>query len=624
MPGNNILNNSSIEQRIDALNNESWTTRNTNTERALEMAHEACDKSAKLNYDTGLAYSLRNLAICNQLLANYDLSLKYCFEALPFFEILNEQKGMATVYSCIGTDFFLMSDYENSLSYHLKALKIREEIKSPPDQSSSLLNIASVYASIKDYDNALNYYSRSEQLARGLNDKNIWARVLNGIGGTYMVRGDYEKAIEYYMKSLAIKTQVGDTRGTASTLHNMGDCYIELRDFENAQQCLIQSMKIAVEFGDRNTEAACLQNIGRLFLVKNMLLEAVEQLKRALLIYSDLKTKKEISNCHKLLADAYLHMGDYRAALAHTNKHYKLKEEVASLESAKKIENMSLLRQIESMKNESEIERLKNVELKAAYRQIEDKNRNILDSIEYAKYIQQTLLPNEESIKNSFPDSFIFFKPKDIVSGDFYWHHHTAENSLIAVADCTGHGVPGAFMSLAGNNMIEHIVKVKQIVEPAEVLYELNNAIANTFNDDDERASLKNGMDIAFCSINLVTLQLNYAGAHNSLYIVRNNELSEIDADRIAMGNKLNQQFKQHAIQLHKGDTLYLFSDGYADQKGGDDRKKFYYPPFKQLLTDISPLPMNEQREALYYTVKEWMKNETQIDDMTVVGVKIN
>jgi serine phosphatase RsbU (regulator of sigma subunit)/tetratricopeptide (TPR) repeat protein len=623
VPDNNVLNKVSIQQRIDALNEESWATRNSNTERALELAHEACEVSTKLNYDKGIAHSLRNMAICNQLLSNYDVSLKYCFEALPFFETLNETKGMATTYSCIGTDFFLMSDYENSLLYHLKALKIREEIKSPPDQSSSLLNIASVYASIKDYDNALNYYSQSEQIARGLNDKSIWSRVLNGIGGTHMMRGDHEKAIECYIQSLAIKNQVGDIRGTASTLHNMGDCYIELRDFENAQQCLMESMKIAVEFGDRSTEAACLQNIGRLFLVKGMLLEAVDQLKRALFIYSDLKIKKELSNCHKLLADAFIHIGDYRAALSNTNKYYRFKEEVSSLESAKKIENMTLLRQIESMQKESEIERLKNVELKTAYQEIEDKNRNILDSIEYAKYIQETLLSHEEDIKQSFPDSFVFFKPKDIVSGDFYWHHRIDDKALIAAVDCTGHGVPGAFMSLAGNNMIDHIVKVKQVYEPALVLHELNNSIAHTFKDEDERVSLKNGMDIAFCSIDLNTLQLKYAGAHNSIYVVRAGELTEVRADRIAMGNQLDQVFEQHTFQLENNDIIYLFSDGYADQKGGEHRRKFYYPPFKQLLLDISSLPMNEQREALYYTIKEWMKRENQIDDMTVMGIRV-
>lgn len=623
MSESEAVNKISNQQRIDTLTQESWAIRNLNTERALELALEARELSEKLNYPLGIAHSLRNMAVCNQLLSNYDTSLKLCFEALPFFEELHEKRGLATIFSCIGTDSFLMSDYENSLRYHFQALKIREEIEKKSDQSSSLLNIANVYSSIKDFDNALKFYLQSERIARDLDDKSIWSRVLNGIGGIYMVSGDNEKAIECYIQSLAIKNNIGDKRGTASTLHNIGDCYIELNDFENAQKCLMESMKIAVEFGNRNTEAACLQTIGRLFLVQGKLPEAIDQVKRALFIYTDLKTKKDLSYCHKLLADAYEHLGDHKAALIHTNKYYQLKEEASSLESAKKIENMMLLSEIDSMKKESEIERLKNVELKTAYTQLDDSRRNILDSIEYAKYIQQTLLSHEDDIKQSFPDSFVFFKPKDIVSGDFYWHHRVGDKALLAVVDCTGHGVPGAFMSLAGNNMIEHIVKVKQVYEPSLILQELNNAIAHTFKDEDEKVSLKNGMDIAFCSIDLSTLQLQYAGAHNSMYIVRNGQLTEAKADRIAMGNQLDQVFEQHTFQLEKNDILYLFSDGYADQKGGDLRKKFYYPPFQLLLLDICTLPMDEQREALYYTLKEWMKNEKQIDDVTVVGVRV-
>jgi len=620
---NNVINKITSQQRADFINEESWSIRNSNTQRALELAHEGYDLSSKLNYTNGVAYSLRNLAICHQLVSSYDVSLKHCFDALPVFESLNDHKGMAAIYSCIGTDFFLMSDYENALLYHLKALNIREEINSIPDRSSSLLNIASVYASIKDYDNALNYYSQSELLAKGLNDKSIWARVLNGIGGIYMVRDDHEKAIECYIQSLSIKHEIGDIRSTASTLHNIGDCYIELGDFKNAKECLMQSMKIAVEYGDRKFEAAGLQNIGRLFLVRGMLPEAIDQVKRALFIYNDLKTKKEQSACYKLLADAYRLLGDYKAALDNISRHYELKEEVSNLESAKRVENMILLRQIESMKNESEIERLKNVELKTAYNQIEIKNRNILDSIEYAKYIQETLLSHEADIKQAFPESFVFFKPKDIVSGDFYWLHRFDNKVLIAVVDCTGHGVPGAFMSLVGNNMLDHIVKVKQISEPGQILAELNNSIADTFRNENEKMSLKNGMDIALCSIDLKTFEMQCAAAHNAVYFVRENELAEIKADRIAMGSQCNQLFQQHSLQLQKGDVLYLFTDGYADQKGGTDRKKFYYPPFKQFLSEISSQSMIEQKKALYYTMLEWMKSETQTDDMTVIGIRI-
>ena len=625
MPAGNALNTVSIRERIDLLIAESWGIRTTNTQRSLELAQEAFELASKLNYENGIAHALRNQAICYQLLSNYNISLKYCFEALPHFEKIAENKGIAAIYSCIGSDFFMMSDYENALLYHLKALKIRQELESPFDEGASLLAVGNVYASINDYDNAIKFYTQSEQKVYNINDRSIWARVLNGMGGLHFKRKEYEKAIEFYIKSLTIKNEIGDERSTASTLHNMGDCYIEQRDLKNAQECLLESIKVAVRYGDRHIEASCLQNIGRLFLVKELIPEAIDQVKRSLFIFNDLGSTREQSTCYKLLSDAYVQLKEYKIALEYATKHFQLQAEAHELESAKKIENLTLLREIELMKNESEIERLKNVELKMAYQQIEDKNRNILDSIEYAKYIQQRLLPHADEIKNSFPDSFIFFKPKDIVSGDFYWHHRTADKILFAVVDCTGHGVPGAFMSLVGNNMISNIVKVSQIYEPVKILKALNNSIAETFANEAEieKRSLKNGMDIALCAFDPVTLEMHYAGAHNSIYLVRGQVLTEIKADSIAMGQQVDQQFTQHVIQLEKNDIVYLFSDGYADQKGGERRKKFYYPPFKQMLLDLSILPMDEQRNALYYTIKEWMKNEMQIDDMTVIGIKI-
>ncbi len=609
--------------RVDLLIEKAWTIRLSDTQRALELSQEAYGLLVNSDDTKGLASGLRNLAICNQILLDFENSLLFCYQALPLYESLKDEKGVALIYSFIGTNFFQLSDYENALMYHLKALKIREQLKSDVDHSSSLLSIANVYATIKEYEKALGYYLESEKLAIGLSDKTVWAKVLNGIGGMHMACGDYEKAIDCFIQSVNIKKELGDIRSTASTLRNMGDCSIELRDFENAQQCLMESKKIAVEFGDRSIEAACLQTFGKLFLVKKMLPEAIDQARRSLGIFTELKSIKEQSNCHKLLADAWFLKGGFELAYTHLNSYFLLKEEVTHLESAKKIENLILVRQIETMKNESEIERLKKVELKTAYRQIEEKNNNILDSIEYAKYIQETLLPNEESIKLSFKESFVFFLPKDIVSGDFYLHYRIGDKVLLAVVDCTGHGVPGAFMSLAGNNILEHIIKTQKVYEPKFVLKELNNAIVEKFKKGDELSSAKNGMDIAFCSIDTTTLQMEYAGAHNPVYLVHSGELTEMKSDRIIIGINGDQEFSQQKIQLQKGDMVYLFSDGFADQKGGGKGLKFYYPPFKQLLMDISAYAVAEQKSQLGLRLAEWKGSEGQTDDVTVIGLRL-
>jgi len=611
------------ERTIDFLNEEAWSKRESSSQQAMDLANEAFQKSTEINYNRGKAFSLLNLAVCNRYLSNYYDSLNYCLEAKPLFELLKEKNGLASVYSCIGTDYFEFGDYENSLHFHLHALKLRQELKNAADQSSSLFNIAGVYASIKDYDNALDYYSRSEKIARELSDKTNWTKILNGIGGLHMMRSDFEKAIECYIQSVNIKKEIGKIRSTASTLHNMGDCYIDMKEFDQARECLKDSMKIAVDYGDRKIEGTCMQTFGRLLLFKNQYPEAIDRLTRSLLIFEDLEAVKEQADCHHYLAETYKRIKKFEKALDHLDKHYSLKEKVSIQEWAKKIEKMNLLHQMEDMRRESEIEHLKNVELKTANQQIEDKNRNILDSIDYAKFIQETLLPRKETIQQSFIDSFVFVKPKDIVSGDFYLHYRIDNLVLLAVVDCTGHGVPGAFMSLAANNMIDNIIEVQKIHTPAQILMELNNAIALKFNKNQESMSLKSGMDIALCSIDLKNLEINFAGAHNSIYVIRENNLQEFKADKIYLGDKPDQSISQHKSQLQKNDCVYLFSDGFADQKGGDKGTKFYYPPFKQLLVEISKMKMQDQYDTLQSKLDNWKGTRPQIDDITVIGLRI-
>lgn len=297
------------------------------------------------------------------------------------------------------------------------------------------------------------------------------------------------------------------------------------------------------------------------------------------------------------------------------------KQKEAELRNAKEL---TFLHQIESAKKESEIERLKNSELKLANQQIEKKNREILDSIEYAKYIQDTLLSSQEEINRNFSDSFILSRPKDIVSGDFYWHYKIADTQLLALADCTGHGVSGAFMTIVGNNLLERIADANKIHEPNLILQKLNASLNNTYKKSNGHLDVNSGMDIALCSIDFSQLKLKYAGTHSSIYIVRNKKLIEIKGDRITLGAKADAAITQQERQLEKGDILYLFSDGYVDQKGGELHKKFYYQPFQALILQVSSLTMSEQKQALDKVIDEWMTNEKQVDDITVIGVKIS
>jgi serine phosphatase RsbU (regulator of sigma subunit) len=255
------------------------------------------------------------------------------------------------------------------------------------------------------------------------------------------------------------------------------------------------------------------------------------------------------------------------------------------------------------------------------------KNKSITDSINYAKRIQTAMLPPVKMFKSIFPSSFILFMPKDIVSGDFYWVNKLGNKIFISAVDCTGHGVPGAFMSIIGFELFRKITNIEGLSRPSDILNRLNDDFHEIFKDVDN-VVLRDGMDVAFCSIDKKDMILEFAGAFNPLYIIRDNKITEVKGDRFAIGldetNFKEQTFKNHLIPIQKGDIIYIFSDGFADQFGGPDGKKYKYRRFRHLLLNLHQLPMEKQHEILENNVMEWRGEQDQVDDILVIGIKID
>jgi PAS domain S-box-containing protein len=258
---------------------------------------------------------------------------------------------------------------------------------------------------------------------------------------------------------------------------------------------------------------------------------------------------------------------------------------------------------------------------------IEQKNKDILDSINYAKRIQDAIFPPEELVKELIPQSFILYKPKDIIGGDFYWVENFENKTFIAAVDCTGHGVPGALLSIVGYNLLSKCINQHGHTKPNEILNELSAGINNTLRHTQDDSGIKDTMDIALCSIDRTTNMLEFSGAYNSLFIVRKNQLIKVPADRFPIGMFFNgelKKFTNHKVQLEKGDTIYLFSDGYADQFGGPHGKKLTSKKFKDVLLSLQHLSIEEQKHTLNKTIEEWKwMTEEQTDDILIIGVKI-
>ncbi len=280
------------------------------------------------------------------------------------------------------------------------------------------------------------------------------------------------------------------------------------------------------------------------------------------------------------------------------------------------LENQKTILEFEVKERTREVLDQKNV--------IEIKNREVTESLHYAKRIQAAILPDIKKINQSLQDLFILYLPKDIVSGDFYSFAQRDEKIIVAAADCTGHGVAGAFMSMIGTALLNQIVNEKGITEPSEILTQLNDGIVTSLKQ--RESEMNEGMDIALCTINNKSKTLQYSGANRPLWIIRNNEFQYYKPNKIPIGGQQYNKtdgFMQHNITLEQGDSIYLFSDGYVDQFGGDLGKKFMTKKFRELLLSIQHLSMNEQKEYLLNTLIKWQGKHDQVDDILVIGIKI-
>src|SRR6056297_5114 len=618
---------------------------------------------------------------CHSQLGNYKEAIQKHRQALKIFREEDEKITQAYCHNSIGNILWFQGYFKRASEEYQKSLQIFKDKGRKSGVAPLLNNIAILYFELEDYDNALDYYSEALEIYKELNDSSGIAMIWLNTGEIYWKRKEYEKAMDYYTRSLDLSEKLNMPQNAAYCLTNIGIIYLETQKFQLAEKYFDDAMKYWEDLEDRTGQIYCLNYIGILEYKTGHYTVAIKTLHRCRKIAEEIGAQDEMRRAYETLSKAYEATKNYEKALVYHKQFKQLNDTIFNGETNRKLAELEATHEIEKREQQIKIQKAqltaKDAQIKKekvlrkaliggligivifvllgtySYMKkrkakkkiteqktkIEKQKNSIDDSIRYAKRIQTAVLPSSKYAETIMGPHFILFRPKEIVSGDFYWATRVNEWNIFTVSDCTGHGVPGAFMSMLGVSFLNEIVRKKEITKSSDVLNELRRYVIEALKQSGKTDSQKDGMDMSFAAINSKNNKCYWAGANNPLWIIRKEKtnglyddnakmIEEIKGDKmpVSIHVKMNE-FTHHEVQLEKGDRIYLFSDGFQDQFGGPKGKKYKSKPLKRFLAGKSELSNAKKGVKLEKEIDNWMNGYTgdhkQIDDITIMGVEI-
>lgn len=642
---------------------------------AIENFQRALKRYQTVNDTSNIAECFRMIGITYNYKGNYDQSLEKYLGALRLFEEIKDSISIAKCYTDIGILNYDLENFDKSIEYLQKSLEIKESLSDKRGVSNCYLNMGVISNDQGNHDQAIGYFLSALKTFIELDDKYGISACYTNIGVSNSDKGNITDAKKYYLKAIEIDKELGDKSGMAVLNNNIANLHFFIADsliLSNIQKSVaIKHLDSAMYFGKNSL--ALSKEIGsfsyqssNLELLMNASYKKQEYKKSLEYAYDLLAIKDSLFNTEKTNAIQEM---ETKYETEKKQQQIELQESQLIIKEAKikqqtifrnllitilgaviviiclviyayvqkRKDNQKIREQNEFILDANEELKQLNEEITTQKEEIESQRDHVMrqkeeitDSINYAQKIQSAILPPETYITELLQDNFILYKPRDIVSGDFYWAKQINEYVIIVAADCTGHGVPGAFMSMLGISFLNEIVQRREITKANEVLNELRKQIKQSLRQHGDTEESKDGMDMAFLALNTKTNMVQYAGANNPLYLFRDQDgeskLIEIQADKMPVGIHFGKErsFTNQEIQLEIGDTLYIFSDGYPDQIGGAKGKKFMKKNFKSLLADIQDKSMKEQKNILDDTLMDWKQDYEQVDDILVIGIRIN
>lgn len=606
-------------------------------EKTLENWTKELNLNYKINNKETIAINLNNLGVVYKNMDKYEDAIYYYQEALKIEEERGDSSTMARALNNIGNIYFHnRSNYVQALEYYNKAIRIYSVLGPKENEADLLNNIGLIYQEQKDLSRALKNFNEALEIFTKEKKKERIAETQNYLGVLYSKLGNFQMASDYIKKCYEFYINIGAKPRIAETLKDRGDIFFEWGKYQDALNAYSKSYKLSIELGRESDIADLYYKISETYSKLHNYKKAFEYHCLATDLNDSLfgeKVNKQIAEFQTLYETE---KKDKEISLL--NKDNALQD--AALKRQKLVITffiagfalitfflILIIRLFRQKQKANIILEEKNEKISLQRDHIFEQNKEITSSIEYASRIQTALLPPQELIDKLIPDSFTLFKPRDIVSGDYYWLNQKGNKIISVTADCTGHGVPGAFMSMLGISFLNEIVNLTDIKDLRAdfILNDMRALIISSLRQTGNVGESRDGMDMTLCIIDKENMEVEYAGAYNPLLIIRDNEIIETKADKMPIGIhvKRNSNFTNHIIKLKKGDILYTFSDGYVDQFGGVDNTKFRKKNFKELLLKIHKKDMNKQKEILDKTLMDWMEGYDQIDDILVSGIRI-
>ncbi len=601
--------------------------------KTMEAANSALELSRKIKFNDGIIRSFNAIADAYWFTSNYDKAFRYYYQAYRFSDSIQDKRSVAeALYNLGWISCVQQHNYKDDI-YLYRSLKIATEIKDT-NRFFALYNAFASYYSGKfiedeqrrDFDSSLKYFTMGIDLCKKFKARKQLCIFYANLGDLFYGAKDYKTGEFYYVNSYDISKEKTDSSTIVSLLFKIARCKVEYGDVKTQLPVFEFSRRYFQRTNSKEYENEILSFLPDIYYRLGRYKEGYD-------IYKEFVAKKAVTD--KAAAESTISNLENSYSLEKSEANVlqlKKDNEITELKNKKKnyfifaLTGIGLVVIIIAflLFRQNKLKQQTNLQLREQHAIIKEKKEEIDHSIRYAKGIQLAILPEDKELKDQFKESFIFYKPKDVVSGDFYWFGKVENEFYCLAADCTGHGVPGALMSIIGMDKITQAIFEKKITEPGKILSYLNVQIKNVLKQHSDAATQKDGMDIALLKFNAASTEVDFSAANRPLFLIRNKQLTEYKATKTAIaGFTANeQQFVNNKIALQKNDSLYIFTDGYADQFGGaDGGKKMMTRKLKEMLIEISTLPAKDQKNRLETVFNDWKGNYEQTDDVLVIGI---